>query len=71
MLFHRPTRRRGRRTGGIGSLKSFVKKSEKGSDGTRKAIRKNYGTYPMQLGMHTGKKLGRPRVRAGPPSVQT
>ena len=67
----RRSKRRGRPTGGIGSLRSFVRKPEKGSNGPRKAIRKNYGTYPMQLGIHTGKKSGRPRVRAGPPSVQT
>ena len=46
------SRRRGRPTAGMGSLKSFAKKLEKGSDGPRKAIRKNYGTYTMQLGMH-------------------
>ena len=52
-------------------MRSFVKKPEKDSNGPRKAIRKNYGTYRMQLEMHTGKKLGRPRVRAGSPSAQT
>ena len=59
-----------RPTGGIGSLRSSIKKSEKDSDGPRKAIRKNCGTYPMQLGMHASKRSGRPRVIAGPHSVQ-
>ena len=35
------SRRRGKPTGGIGNLRSFVKIPEKGSDGPRKAIRKN------------------------------
>ena len=54
------------------------RKLEKLSKETRERFRwakkgntEEHGTYPMQLGMHTEKKLGRPRVRAGPPSVRT